>query len=83
MNILAKYVDSIDFDFRYNKVKESFDYTCMMDKSIDDLDVNKCRKVFTLVKRYNKINADITKNLKYATKNLSEEDGKELKKVSL
>lgn len=81
MNTLSKYIESIDFDFRYSKKKESFDYTCMMDKPIEELNENKCRKVFTLVKRYNKINADITRNLKGITINMSDEDTKDLKKA--
>lgn len=55
MNILAKYIEDIDFRYRFSKRKNSFDYTALMSCSVDDIDVVVARRVQRMAKKYSRL----------------------------
>lgn len=79
MNVLCKYIDNMDFDYKYRKDKSTFDYHNFMSVNESELDKHKLKEVNKIVSNYNRIYKQRSVNIKYVAMNLGEDDAKELK----
>lgn len=79
MNVLCKYIDNMDFDYKYRKDKSAFDYHNFMSINESQLDKSILKSVNKVITRYNRIYKQRSINIKYVAMNLGEDDSKELK----
>lgn len=77
MNILCKYFEDFDFDFRFRKVTKKFDYRIYMSKDYKDLDKKKLARMFYLVKDNIRIYANIIKAFAINKEFLTEDERRE------
>ena len=81
MNVLCKYIENIDFDAKYSKYKPNFDYSCLMSCGVEDLDKRVLGRVTTLIKKYNAMYRDITRNVQIMSQTLNDDDFEDVRKM--
>ena len=81
MNVLCKYIENIDFDAKYSKYKPNFDYSCLMSCGVEDLDKRILGRVTTLIKKYNAMYRDITRNVQIMSQTLNDDDFEDVRKM--
>lgn len=79
MNILAKYIEDVDFRYKYNKERRVFDYHCFMTCNESELDKKVINKFNKLLNKYTRLNKDIIVNISTSSVYLDEEEYNEVK----
>lgn len=79
MNILAKYIEDMDFKYRRMPNTGSFDFRCLMSCDISELNKQKLNKFVTLIKRYIQITKNTSQNIDIASKYLSEDEKEDMR----
>lgn len=83
MNILCKYIEDFDFDFRFKKKTNNFDYTIYMTKKPKELDKKILEDMYFLVKEHIHIYSNMIKNFNISKDFLSEEESSENRSIMM
>ena len=83
MNILCKYIEDFDFDFRFKRKANNFDYTIYMAKKPKELDKKILEDMYFLVKEHIHIYSNMIKNFNISKDFLSEEESSENRSIMM
>jgi len=81
MNILAKYIEDMDFRYRRMPKTGTFDFRCLMSCDVADLDKRKLNQFVRLIKKYIQLTGRTSVNIEYASKYLTEDEKDDMRKV--
>ena len=83
MNILCKYIENYDLDFKYRKPKSYFDYTIYMTKDIKTISFDTIASADIKVKYYRSKYHNLLKDLNVDREYLTDEEREEIRKIRL
>lgn len=83
MNVLCKYIENYDLDFKYRKPKSYFDYNIYMTKDIKTISFDTIASADIKVKYYRSKYHNLLKDLNVDREYLTDEEREEIRKIRL
>lgn len=79
MNILARYIEDLDLQYKRGPKNRTFDFTCLMHSSVDKLNQKTVSRFRNLIKKYTRFNKDIMRNISISQPYLTDEELEDMK----
>lgn len=79
MNILTRYIEDLDLQYKRGVKNRTFDFRCLMSTDADNLDKKIIYRFRSLIKKYTRFNKDIMRNISISEPYLTDDELKDMK----
>lgn len=79
MNMLARYIEDLDIQYKRGSKNKVFDFRCLMSMEPDNLNPKTVTKFRSLIKKYTRFNRDIMRNISMSQPYLTDDELNDMK----